>query len=381
MVRRLALVLSALALLVTVALLLRQGKRTADPGRPTGPQEAGRGGLADSGGAGPARPDPPAVAPGRASVDDAEIEPLLKSFLEAYRKAAREPGHAPQTRFGYEEALHLREGRLLARAYPDRVEPLLFGIASDLSRPLGDRQYATRLLGELAREGVARAEASLVQLARAVDDDTRNAAVGVLFPADREGLHRELYREGFEKGLGNAVHAVSLWPDPPAVARMRALAADPEADLRGSARMVLDFYDVLLADDAPARLERLIAVVDGDVEWWTPWALEAAAVRRLPGLKDALRKRLDENERLARARFRESYPGLPPDLAARPPFEEVYPKGDGGHAIFDPCHDQVLLAYLRAGGEPTELERRRLRHHGYLVDPRERLAEILNERR
>jgi len=377
-VRRFSVVVLGLALLAGFLLVraLRKDGQNATAG-PTGPTPAVIP-PSNPAAAAPRGPDPVPVA-ARPEID---AKALFDRLFEDYRKVIAGGGAPPSARFPAEAHLRLREARLLALSAPEAVMPLARALAVDPSRSVHERLYGVRLLGFLAEEGHAKADSALLEIAQERERDVALGALYQLADRDAAGAHRALYERKAVDGAAEAFDLLSFWPDTGVRGWAAKLGASADQNLRFVGAQLNERLDVLQAPDSASRIERLIAVGDGegDEERWAPWAIKAAKVTSLPTLKEALRRRLDATFNAARDQDRRRKAGLTPD-PDRPSFEDAYVRSATFTGLPDPVYDDALLELARLGGPLNELERARCRHAGYLCDPRERLAELMSERR
>jgi hypothetical protein len=263
----------------------------------------------------PTRPGASAPTPAW-TLDPRDAPHLLERFIDRHEKPA---GDGSGPRFEREQQWSVTEARLLALALPETVEPLLERIAGDPARSDRTRDFAARILGFLPD-----ADAALVRLAPRSASARRE-----LCARDFRGDHLSIYL-----AAGDA-EALSHWTDPAAVSALKRLAA-----LSDEGRRMEERTDILLTPGWAVRLSTILGDACHEQNYLTPWALQVARSRALPGLASTLRDRLDT-------------------------------------AIVDDYRDDVLLALSELDGELTDDEQARLEAFGYLGDPAAHLARIL----
>jgi len=262
----------------------------------------------------PSRSAAPAPPPAW-TLDPRDAPHLLEKLIDRHEKA----GDGSGPRFDRERASGVTAARLLTLALPETLEPLLERIAGDAARSERTRDFAARLLGFLPD-----AEAALVRLA------PRSAAARrELCRRDFRGDHLAIYL-----AAGDA-EALSHWTDPAALSAVKRLAA-----LSDDGRRMAERVDLLRTPTWAVHLSAILGDACHEQNHLTPWALQVARSRALPGLASTLRDRLDT-------------------------------------AIVDDYRDDVLLLLSDLDGDLTDAERARLEAFGYLGDPAARLAEIL----
>src|SRR5436190_2744487 len=176
--KRSLIVLPLLAGLIVACFVL---KGRGAPPRPPSKGKAEQSSPTSSAGPYEARPKPPlpeaSTARGTRDVPSA-FSALLARHTEADKLLYR----GGRARFALEEAMGLREGRLLALVHPEQIIPLAVALALDPNRDYWDRAFAVRLLGYLASERHAGGMSALIQLAnqysneKALSFDTKNLA-------------------------------------------------------------------------------------------------------------------------------------------------------------------------------------------------------------
>ena len=258
-----------------------------------------------------AAPAPPATW----TLDPRDAPHLFERFIEIHEKA----GDGSGPRFEREQRSGITAARLLALALPETMEPLLERIAGDPARSDRTRDFAARILGFLPD-----ADAALVRLAPRSTSARRE-----LCRRDVRGEHLSIYL-----AAGDA-DALSHWTDPAAVSAVKRLSA-----LSDEGRRATERYDILFTLSWGVAVARILGDACDEQNYLTPWALQVARSRALPGLASTLRERLDT-------------------------------------AIVDEYRDDVLVALSDLDGELADAERARLETFGYLGDPAAHLAAIL----
>jgi hypothetical protein len=265
------------------------------------------------------RPPAPEPAPAAWTLDPRDAPHLLEQFIDRHERAANVEA---ESRFDREKKSGITEARLLALALPETMEPLLERIAGDTARSARARDFAARILGFLPD-----ADAALVRLAPRSAPARRE-----LCRRDFRGAHLAIYL-----AAGDA-EALSHWTDPQAIEALRRLAA-----VSDDGPWINERLGILLTLTWFLRVEEILGEACHEQNYLTPWALQLARSRALPGLASTLRHRIDT-------------------------------------AISDEFQDDVLLALSDLGAELTKEEQARLEEFGYLGDPAARLAELLGHR-
>ncbi len=379
-------VLPLLAGLIAAYLALRGRERDSSP-VPTPPATPEHASPASNAGSYEARPKPPLPA-ASAARRTRDVAKAFTALLARHASKDKVLYRGGRTRFAVEEGLGLREGRLLALAYPEQVIPLATALAADPNRDKWDRIFAVRLLGYLAHEGHAGAMSALIQLANQFSDvgsltDEKeyvaNQIIGQIADADRDGRQYAFFTQKCAEGFGTAFYALSSKPNPANLALMNSLLAKNEAEedvsrTHRAATRVSEKYSLLNSAGADAWLEECLANLHSTQFDRTDWALAAARERKMASLPGLLRQRLDQS--LAEARdlnARRRTIGLSPSE----PFEELVANNGEVDGLGDRFYDDLLLVLAEMGGKLNDLEWRRLRTFGYFVDYSERLDEVL----
>jgi hypothetical protein len=313
--------------------------------------------------------------------DPAAVPYLLQRFADIYAKSPLHRSHSTWTPlFGSERDLRLREARLIALVYPDQAKKFAVSVFCDRSRPLLERDYGCFLLARLTLHGDPAAQAELLRTARSREDPMSESALATIASIDVGGEHRGLYRERAREGSLNAIQILEFWGDPATIDLMKGLIAAnpaleaPQSSIRLAAQDTLRKVETLLSPDADVRIAALIETPSPENDAWTLWALHVAKIRKIPGLAEILRKRLDAAYRDARR--------LEERMAVRGGFLPSFLDENmvtGYDYVTDNYFDDILVLQSEIGGPLTDLEKARLRHFGYACDPRERLAELLAE--
>lgn len=317
-----------------------------------------------------------------------EVAQLLGRLLGLHGTAARRSELITEPRrFARERGLFLREGRLLALAHPREVESEVIPLALDRTRSLDDRRFALHLLGVLSEAGAKNSVQTLFQLASS-DEDGRltSKATAYLNSVDLDGSYRSLYLNLCRKGVAPAFEALPYWVDNASIRTLEEVARSntsdefPEYGLRLKAEEALKRLATLTKPDWQDHACKFLETQEGERCWSASWALGLAkrSTSREPMLK-AIRARLDgelaaERERYARVMSKN------PNPVTMPSFESIYATGASFLGLSEE-YDDLLVTYQELRGTASELERKRLRTFGYACDPKERLAELLNEQR
>ena len=231
----------------------------------------------------------------------------------------------------------LTELRLFAGAYPDIAEAWARQAAVD-EETVWERRPAVHVLGYLA---AARCEGVDGLLARIAGDDVdplRRLALSVLVEADLYGRHRELYKKRARAAESEAIQALSTCPDPEGVDILLDLGTvEAWESLEriagfGSKSRVGFLKQCIMSDEGRSGRRE--------------WAIRMARRDRAPWLLSVLSQALDR------------------DASTDPP-------GSSG---------LLLQALAESGGWVSSENKARLRRYGYLCEPRERLAEVLDEK-
>jgi hypothetical protein len=316
-------------------------------------------------------------SPGR--LEAGEVPRILERLFAKHKSADKDSYTAPIPRFAREKALSLREGRLLALAFPDTMAPLLNATLTDPSKDPLDRYYAIQLLGVLAASGNRAAETFLDQAAHDRDTEISGLAVKQLYPMDQQGAYRTLYLDkcGAEDTYG--FDALAYWADSGNAALMkRYMAEDRETSLRPVlAEKVVKCYGILFSNDWSMKLESILKNPDADDFSLTPWAIQMAKRRSLTSFQGALRERLQKGMTAARSQAQSLAKKMPSLSMDESRFLDQYSATPMDHVISDVYHDDALIALAESGGELTIAEKRRLRTFGYAGDPNDRLVELM----
>lgn len=310
-----------------------------------------------------------------AGIDVAEILKRCQTRYSTFAAGIRRGG---MTRFQQEGLLGLTTARLLCLIAPGEVASIAMNAClNPAGKPL-EWRFGIALLTYLMEEGIGEGEGNLVSLASG-DGDLAMLALGALSRNDVSGKYRSLYLKKCQGGEFGAIDFLTWRPDKEASRWIRSLQREGSEDWKLEAKFAEKRLDILEAPDSAQRLYKLLAAVDGDVERWTPWAMTAAQSTSLPGLRDALRERLDWAMAKARERhqrFADYQKSL--QAPAGPSFDDSYVEAAaGGSAFPDPFHDETLLLYVKAGGRLSDLEMRRCNAFGYFCDPQSKLVELL----
>lgn len=309
-----------------------------------------------------------------------KVVEILKRLTAEYALRAAASSGEKRSRFGREVYFRLREGRLLALAYPSSVREHALQISRDPTKGYHDRQYACFVLLVLAENGDKAAEAELYRLAASGDMAEANLAFSKLASIDSSGSYRTLYWQKCREGSLEALRCVARWGDPGTVDLMnRVISANPGPEYPGSglrlqAQENLQKLAVIMAPEGDSKILAILETPSHQQWLWAPWALEMARTRNLQGLAESLRKRLDVSEN--EARVFHARRGEAGDL---PPFETEFVSNEDPSSFRDRYLDDVLVVQALIAGPLTGLEKSRLRTFGYACDPKQRLAEVLAE--
>jgi hypothetical protein len=301
------------------------------------------------------------------------IPELLSRAAERIRQ--NPPGQ--RNRFWREKAIHLREGRLIALAYPDLMERIASEYALNSLNPPLERYYMMFMLGYLAEAQRPNARSVLVQLANDSDPITSVRAIYVLWPSDRAGEFRDIYMRKALEGNVEAFKVLSFTADSGSASFMKENAARSldgstvAFDIKESARTALTRYDLLQSPDWQLKLADVIMKEEPYTE--VSWAIEAARRNSFSELPALIRKKLDiatDQMRTFDKRIADNSEGF------RPSFESRYTSEGrvNGMPLF---LDDLLVMQQQLGGPLTDLEKARLRTFGYGVDSNVRLRELL----
>jgi hypothetical protein len=274
-------------------------------------------------------------------------------------------------RMGYDSA------RLFAAAYPSEALGLALSWVHQEPPDAARRRFGFLVLEHLAKSGRQEAEQSLHSIAKGTGD-MADLALDALHAADSTGKYRSLYLERCRQGNFVGLNAVADHPDPEIqVALMDIEKSNPGKEFephnrRLAAKDSLEKCKLLESPDAGDRLKALIRDPESAMPQWFEWALRAASVRRVPELAETLQARLLAAEKKAEE-FRKEFVETSPRVAEQVPLETDLRSGGG-----DLRYDDVLVAYWKLGGILNDFQKRRLYAYGYLGDPKERLAEVLD---
>jgi hypothetical protein len=339
---------------------------------------------------------PEAVMPQASAAKSSRPTPAAVDPRSAFRKVCllhattvTDIAHSNLGRFATEELLHLREARLLARAYPQECMAMAGEVARDPSRTGSERELACFLLSVLAAQHQKEAENQLLALAQNSKDSLSVAALHYLIEADFEGAHRDLYltksREGSFASI-SALEGISRWMDGVAVEVMKGIVATnsdatfPESEFKGRAEENLQKAEILMGGNAETALLEILQNRESPHRQWTLWSLYVARARQLPGLLPALRQRLDGSEAKAKS-LEQKTESFITGLGRTDPggFEFQFVASAKVDGMPDQHFDELLVAYSELGGALTDLEKGRLRTFGYLGDAKDKLQELMPE--
>jgi hypothetical protein len=300
---------------------------------------------------------------------------LLNRFVQEYRSA----GGAGRSRFASEEGNLLVEARLLARINPKALLDAIAKIAEDSTASPLLRNYTLSVLGILMEEGERRAAEPLRRLCEDRDSGVAGLALEILAQRDIECLYRDLYSRKAAEGEYAAMAALTLHPNDGSRSLLAALSRKWTDSRAAGAKLALRQTDMLMANDWPTSIGRIISQPGrGELED-TTWALAVARNRAPQDLSRWARNRIDRTLAKARQMRQEvavdaGQRGI--ELSA---FDRDLRSAGSIPEIQDPFFDDVLVALYRIGGELSESERARLRTFGYVGDPAQRLKELDSE--
>ena len=286
--------------------------------------------------------------------------------------------HSDLLGFGWAKSFGYLQARLMALCHPAEVEALVSALVSDPQSGHDDLVFATKVLGVLARECKSKAaEGLLVKLVQGTDPETVSTALDELFSGDKDGLHRALYWAKCNEVTLLAFWQGPYWPDGQTKQTLQAFfekhSTPKIKDF--TSREALERMAILESPDRNLKLDDLLTntSIGGDATGkgfrWQLWAF--CVVRRSPtqNTVEILRKRL-ENGEVNAARLLISEERFPPIEPTHPGYST---------ATRDSFYDEALLTYQALGGKLNQFQEKRLRHYGYLGDPAERLAAMVQE--
>jgi hypothetical protein len=275
-------------------------------------------------------------------------------------------------RFGYVQA------RLMALCNTAEVEALASNLVSDSTSTQEDLILAAKVFGVLTREcGSKAAENLLVRLVQGKDPEVVAVALDELFSNDKDGVHRALYWTKCSEGMLLAFWQGPYWPDGQTRQSLQSffeMKSTPQTKDFASGEAI-ERMGILESPDRPQKLDQLLSSdpIPGDATGkkfrWQHWVLNV--VRRNPteNTVEILRKRL-ENGEVNAARVLISEERFPPIEPTHPGYSS---------ATGDVFYDEALLTYQILGGKLNQFQEKRLRYYGYLGDPAERLAALIQE--
>jgi hypothetical protein len=257
---------------------------------------------------------------------------------------------------------------------PQQAGLFLKGWALDEGRPVPQRTFSIWVLSGMGLAGLDSALDRLKEIGRGCrSPEIKAMAIGhlSLVTADAD-THRLIMQVLPSVDLSNWANFALLTYDPEKVSLIRtkvAQAGNPAA-------WINERVERLSTPGGRQKMLQAAGTYSPDISAvLQQWEMDAAWVNRLPGLKEALRKRMDDQWVEAQAHYRSlKEKGRLEDPS---PVEEQYARGTGGAAIVDELHDDALLYYWRLGGELKEREWKRLQYHGFVGDQSAHLREIL----
>lgn len=284
------------------------------------------------------------------------------------------------TRFQREEDWQLREGRLIAYAFPELLERLMTHAVVDPTMDGAQKYYAMFLLGYLAEQGRVKATEVLKQVASESDEIISARAVNIMAQADHGCQYKDFYMQRCSEKVAEAVKPLTFLGDAGTTSFLMGIASihsdgSPRSfAVQYRATKALEKTEILASPDWQLKLGEIILKEEMPRE--IAWAIEAARRNSLPQLAELLRQRLDNamgEVSLFYSAVQEKS-GLPPEK--RVPFEEIY-RSQPAFGTLPFYLDDALVTQFELGGKLTDLERARLRTFGYGCDPKERLRELL----
>jgi hypothetical protein len=323
----------------------------------------------------------PAITRRNRILDELTLEKkIIPELLAHAAERLRNNPPASLNRFCREEAIGLREGRLIALTHPDLMERIASEYALNPLHPRFERYFMMFMLGYLADSGRSNSKATLVQLANDQDSVTSERALFVLSPADRSGEFRDLYMRKGSGGSVQALKVLSYSADSGLVAFMNENASRSldgstlEFRVNECAKTALARYGLLMSPDWQPKLADII--LKGTPYLEVDWAIEAARRNSFPDLAALIRKKLDittDQMRTLHTRIQDSRdPG-----STKVDFDQLYPSNGwlNGMPLY---FDDLLVIQQEIAGKLTELEKARLHTFGYGCDPAQRLEELLS---
>jgi hypothetical protein len=283
----------------------------------------------------------------------------------------------PIPSLGMAELRGVREARIVCLSDPEPAALFLKAWALDEARPVPQRTFSIWVLAGMGTAGQETALDRLKEIGRdCIDKEIKAVAIGHLSlltgDAETQGLIKQALKDPGLR-LPESALLITYEPEMLKMLSKKAEGSKPMMDLIQERAALLSSpsgWDKLLEAARTYRPEIHAA--------FQQWEMMAAWVNRLPGLKEALRKRLDDHwvEAQEYYRLRREKGGLEDPS----PMEAQYARGTGGDAIVDELHDEALLYYWRLGGELKERESKRLQYHGFVGDQSEHLRQVLSGR-
>jgi len=306
-------------------------------------------------------------------IDAERARKLFRQLQSDFTIRMQHPGPVYPGRFATEKAWGLGKARLLALSFPEVIEKMAQANAENGNLEFWDRGFAIFELRYLTQAGRRGAEETLVRLAFWNEDSISNMAAYQLSVIDVIGAHRDLFIALAKRGTPVGIQALSKWADSGTVSLIQQLYEQAKVTIDSgnsaggtvfySAEETLRKYEVLLSSDWQVRLQQKIEDPSAEPLDQAEWAMDVAKAKALPGLSDALRKRIDTDLRKGRS--------------INPQLDQEYISNESPFALGDQWHDPALILYSEIGGRLTDLDKGRLNYLGYLGDPKKRLEELL----
>ncbi len=236
------------------------------------------------------------------------------------------------------------------------------------------------MLGTLAQQGNEKAASNLVAFALGPEPQIAENATEVLADIDDAGIYKAVHRRKAAEGHRSAIMALASWDDPGSADLLESIAKSEalgdEAQL--SAKAALNQLRMISNSGGNETVLRILSgegQQDNDIEW----ALKVSMHRKLPGSLDILKKRL----LAAEDRFTSNYADWMSEPSrskakAADNLQKVFAESFWTQTV-DYYFDEILIAYSKMGGQPTDMQHARLKALGYSGNPKARLAELLGK--
>lgn len=327
-------------------------------------------------------------APAKTSTGEIARPRLDESFVERevipklLARASRPHRDLPRalTRFLREEDWQLREGRLIARVFPDLLERIMIRAVNDPAMDGAQKYYAMFLLGYLVEEGRPKAAEALKQVASSSDEVLYVRALDVMAEADHTSQFRQFFMQRSSQGISEAIQPLAYLGDAGTNSFLKSMASTESDGTRKTFRLqfrakeALSKNEILESPDWQMKLADTI--LKGEYYHEVSWAIEAARRNDFPHLTDLLRQRLDITiDQMSTLYSKlQKMSSIPPEQQTS--FGDAY-RSQPLLGNMPSYLDDALVTQLELGGKLTDLERARLRTFGYGCDPKERLRELL----